>query len=245
MNPVRTLLVALLALAPLALVAPAQAGGPTSVMISVPGTGRTASLYYTDGEYEELAELVGVLATGTPTETDVPTSGDAQVVTLTWLIHDVTPWRVDQVQVDHTGDVWISTHLADLTADQGGDIRESPVTWHRPDRPRRLLGLLHELGVGLDGTAGATTTSTDGGTEAGSGAEAPATATTSTVTTEDVAPAGQDESSVSLPSLGGGLLVGLAGGALLMALRLRRRPGAEPAPEPDVSGPSDRLAWRS
>ena len=39
--------------------APASAGGPTSAILSVPGEGKTASLYYTDPEYDQLASLVG------------------------------------------------------------------------------------------------------------------------------------------------------------------------------------------
>ena len=34
---------------------PAVAGGPTSALLSIPGAGSTASLYYTDPEYDELA----------------------------------------------------------------------------------------------------------------------------------------------------------------------------------------------
>ena len=36
------------------------AGGPTSALLSIPGAGSTASLYYTDPEYDALADLVGV-----------------------------------------------------------------------------------------------------------------------------------------------------------------------------------------
>ena len=39
---------------------PASAGGPTSALLSVPGEGRTASLYYTDAAYDQLADLVNV-----------------------------------------------------------------------------------------------------------------------------------------------------------------------------------------
>ena len=43
---------------------PAAAGGPTSALLSVPGEGKTASLYYTDPEYDALADLVGVTSAG-------------------------------------------------------------------------------------------------------------------------------------------------------------------------------------
>ena len=35
---------------------PAQAGGPTSVLMVVPGTGQTASLYTGDGDYDSPRE---------------------------------------------------------------------------------------------------------------------------------------------------------------------------------------------
>ena len=37
---------------------PAVAGGPTSVLLSAPGEGRVAALYYTDADYDALAQLV-------------------------------------------------------------------------------------------------------------------------------------------------------------------------------------------
>ena len=54
------LTLAVLVAASLVLAAPAQAGGPTSALLSVPGQGKTASLYYTDAEYDALAGLVGM-----------------------------------------------------------------------------------------------------------------------------------------------------------------------------------------
>jgi hypothetical protein len=113
---------ALLATLPLS---PAAAGGPTSVLLSVPGEGRTASLYYTDPEYDALARAVGAMSERGVDEVD----GSHQVgtpVTLTWLIHDVTPWRVDQVYVDG-GEVWISTQ----ESPGGGPLAEEPAVWHQ------------------------------------------------------------------------------------------------------------------
>ena len=42
-----------------AVAGPANAGGPTSVLLVVPGEGRTASLYTGQADYETLADLVG------------------------------------------------------------------------------------------------------------------------------------------------------------------------------------------
>ena len=55
-----SLIVAVLVAASLMLSGPASAGGPTSALLSVPGEGKTASLYYTDPEYDALANLVGI-----------------------------------------------------------------------------------------------------------------------------------------------------------------------------------------
>lgn len=154
-----TILVLLL---PIAWLSPAGAGGPTSVLLSVPGERATASLYYTDPEYDALAELVGITgATGTGTP---DTSGRSHErgpgVTVTWLIHDVMPWRVDRVYPSAKGEVWIATQVAAGS----GSIWDSSVVWHRPESGTELMVLLDRLGVGeaaraagdFNGVAGAT-----------------------------------------------------------------------------------------
>ncbi len=60
-SPVRAVLAAAALSAIVLVAAPAKAGGPTSALLSIPGPGSTASLYYTDPEYDELAGLVGVV----------------------------------------------------------------------------------------------------------------------------------------------------------------------------------------
>ncbi|MFN0281424.1 MAG: hypothetical protein ACKVZ6_05580, partial [Kineosporiaceae bacterium] len=61
MRSSRALLVALslgvLGAASVALAAPGAAGGPTSVLLVDPATGRTAALYATDAEYQRLSDL--------------------------------------------------------------------------------------------------------------------------------------------------------------------------------------------
>jgi hypothetical protein len=79
--------------------APASAGGPTSVLVTVPGEGRSTALYYTNTAYDQLWEALGVGDEVRPAR-DVPDDvRDGSPVVLTWLIHDVTVWRVDQVYV--------------------------------------------------------------------------------------------------------------------------------------------------
>ena len=100
MHPFRASLIVAVMLASFATsYGPAVAGGPTSALLSVPGEGTTASLYYTDPEYDALAHLVGAdTATGVG---EVDRSGrdhaNGPGVTVTWLIHDVSPWRVDHI----------------------------------------------------------------------------------------------------------------------------------------------------
>ena len=138
--------------------APAQAGGPTSAILSVPGAGTTSSLYYTDPEYDELAGLVGVdQPSGTFEGTESGAHEHGAGVTITWLIHDVSPWRVDRVYLGGKGGPWIATQVGGAEA-----IWESPVLWHHPEDGARLTALLDDLGLGtaasqdpdFDGVAG-------------------------------------------------------------------------------------------
>ena len=163
---------ALLSVAALA-AAPAAAGGPTSALLSIPGAGSTASLYYTDPEYDELAGLVGV---NEPSGTfDGKESGGHEFgpgITVTWLVHDVEPWRVDRIYLGGKDGPWISTQVSDFG---GASIWESPVLWHRPAAGARLTNLLDGLGLGtaaskntdFEGVAGASEQKTTRGGAAG------------------------------------------------------------------------------
>ncbi|NNN37806.1 hypothetical protein HLK59_47330 [Streptomyces sp. S3(2020)] len=118
----------------------ASAGGPTSVLIVSPESTETASLYHSDEEYGELQRLLGEPGGGSadkPPEADLITGPQINV---TWMLHDVTPWRVDRVYpaADSTA-VWIHT-AANLDASANG-------TWHRAEQPAVLRGLLGDLGV--------------------------------------------------------------------------------------------------
>jgi hypothetical protein len=123
---------------------PAVAGGPTSVLLSVPGEGKTASLYFTDPEYDALAALVGVSAGVGAVDKSGATHERGPGVTLTWLIHDVTPWRVDHVYLEGEGAPWIATPVAG----DNDSIWDSPVVWHQPEDGAALGALLDDLGVG-------------------------------------------------------------------------------------------------
>jgi hypothetical protein len=156
--------VLMLTLLSLLVAGPAHAGGPTSVLLVVPGAGQTASLYNADADYEVLAGLVGAFALD-GTDGKVDRSGASHVagseVTVTWLIHDVQVWRVDQVYVGGHGGPWISTQQS--TEGSQGISGSAPV-WHTATNSARLIALLDRLGVN-PGSAGSAVDST--GTRAG------------------------------------------------------------------------------
>jgi hypothetical protein len=133
----------------------AAAGGPTSVLLVVPGEGRTASLYASSSDYTELARLMDAFNTPPGSTTTPPSSASddgasgtldssGPGVTITWLIHDVQVWRVDRVFLDADDGPWISTQMAL----DGGDIWAKPPTWHTAGEAKRLVTLLDRLGVG-------------------------------------------------------------------------------------------------
>jgi hypothetical protein len=104
----RILAVVVLALAPaVGLPAAANAGGPTSVLVTQPGQSAGA-LYYDDAAYDALLELLPVGETrGKP----LPPGRNGTDYTLTWLIHDVEPWRWDRVRIDGDGNAWVATAM--------------------------------------------------------------------------------------------------------------------------------------
>jgi hypothetical protein len=109
----------------------ASAGGPTSVLV--------VSLYYSDEEYSELERLLGPPGAGTtkPPKVDLLA---ARQINVTWMAHDVSPWRLDQVFPSPDRDeVWIRT------------VDNPPETvnshWHRTKNPAQLRSLLKDLEV--------------------------------------------------------------------------------------------------
>lgn len=114
----RILAVVVLALSALVgLPATSHAGGPTSVLVSHVGIG-AGGLYYSDEAYDALVRL---LPDGATTGRSAPPGGYSGAdYNLTWLVHDVTPWRWDRVHV--SGDTaWVSTTM---TSDAAGQWRE-------------------------------------------------------------------------------------------------------------------------
>ena len=123
---------------------PAAAGGPTSVLLSSPSLGRTASLYTTDTAYTELAEQVGAFTSGGKGERGPSTDPTGESVTATWLIHDVQVWRVDRIYLDAAGGPWIATQQV---LGGTGSIWDSPVRWSRAADGTVLADLMWSLGL--------------------------------------------------------------------------------------------------
>lgn len=212
---------------------PAAAGGPTSVLLVAPETGRTASLYTGQTDYEALAGYVGAFApplgraaTPAPSQTE---QDFGPSVTLTWLIHDIQVWRVDRVYVGAGGVVRIATQSAD-----GGSVisLDNPPSWHTAARGKELAALLDRLGVGSGSRAGKRDAVAPGnGAESDAGTVADASPAVSAL------PAAQ-ATGTQTPSKGGswwgfaGLALGVVlGGAGMRLFSNTRTDGGEPATE--------------
>ncbi|MEU6350069.1 hypothetical protein ABZ896_12150 [Streptomyces sp. NPDC047072] len=118
----------------------ASAGGPTSVLVVSPESGETAALYYSDEKYSELQRWLDPATTGMRDKPPEANLLAARQINVTWMAHDVSPWRLDRVFPMADGkEVWIHTaeHVPESVNGQ----------WRRADHPARLRALLTNLGV--------------------------------------------------------------------------------------------------
>jgi hypothetical protein len=137
---------------------PAAAGGPTSVLLVSPSAGRTSSLYYSDPDYQKLIDLVMATDAAAVKDSDRLTTGE--YITVTWLIHDISIWRIDRIYTQATGGALIATQLltgqpqpGPTGAAPGGPALELPTTWHRAADSKLLVTLLGTLSVLSPGSA--------------------------------------------------------------------------------------------
>ncbi|MGW3419145.1 hypothetical protein [Streptomyces phaeochromogenes] len=127
----------------------ATAGGPTSVLVVSPESGQSTALYNSKEEYGELERLLGQPGSGTREEPPGLVVGSGRQINVTWMIHDVSPWRVDRVypETPRTKDVWIHT-AADVPTTMNG-------YWHKAAQPAAVRALLKKLGVMGESSSGA------------------------------------------------------------------------------------------
>jgi|1186.fasta_scaffold40045_2 hypothetical protein len=110
---------------------PAQAGGPTSVLLSAPPY--VMAVGYQDQRYYDLQNLTQT----SPAGDDSSEAHDiGRFVRATWLVHDMSVWRIDVIYPDAPGGPWISTEEF-LT-----ETKPAKPTWHRAADPVKLLRLL-------------------------------------------------------------------------------------------------------
>lgn len=115
---------------------PAAAGGPTSVLLTMPGNQRAAALYHSDSAYIRLDSALTGGSAAAPYESD-------SYFTATWLLHDVDVWRTDRIYLTPTGPV-IETRAVH-GHEQG--IWDAPASWHTSSSPKELIALLDSLGL--------------------------------------------------------------------------------------------------
>jgi hypothetical protein len=132
----------------------AVAGGPTSVLIANYENGRSAAALNGSAAYTELQSILGAESPPAGTSTPAGVRESEAAVRLVWLIHDVSPWRIDNVHVVGQ-DVWVETYVNT----SGSDPYAGSPTWHQPARGADLVASLTSLGVlgaGAPGAQGST-----------------------------------------------------------------------------------------
>ncbi|MFE2090774.1 hypothetical protein [Streptomyces sp. NPDC059460] len=119
----------------------AVAGGPTTVLVASPDSGKATALSVSDPRYTRLEALLGPAGEG---DKERPQSLDGAVgtrqINVTWMVHDLEPMRTDRVfPGDDPDTVWIHT------------ASEVPYTyrgyWHRAKKPAELVALFKQLGL--------------------------------------------------------------------------------------------------
>lgn len=179
----------------------AWAGGPTSVLLVAPAEGRAAALYTTDQDYGRLLRALGEQPVADPKAPDLHGGPGTAAINVTWLVHDVSVWRVDRVFVDVAGGPWVLTSLS-----FDGPQVDAPGTVHRAGQPEVLLSLLGSLGL----TDGAKAVRQPAGAQAAQAA--PVAQPASAAQAQVVQPARQPVALWLTGGLAGGVLLGWLAG---------------------------------
>ncbi|MFE0625419.1 hypothetical protein ACFW3D_00450 [Streptomyces sp. NPDC058864] len=201
---------------------PAAAGGPTSVMLVAPASGKAAGVYTSSPDYRELEQSIGdgPAQKAPKSLTDVMDDRHRQV-TLTWLVHDVSVWKVDHVYPDGPGGAWVHS----LSPAETGPPDEG--VWRKAARSEDLRRLLGRLGLmGADKGLGVSAPDYLPGSDDAAAVEETPVAAPQPAAAGDGG--GADGWWLSLPGLGAGLLVGGAGTFLVLRRISRRTPEEGP-----------------
>jgi len=123
----------------------AYAGGPTSVLLVNPSGGRAAALYHSSPDYQRLVDAINAYGSdlGSTDRPDSVSEDATDAYRLTWLIHDMSIWRIDRIYSTADDGLWLQT-LADET---GRDPFARPGRWHRVAQPEALTAVLTSTGL--------------------------------------------------------------------------------------------------
>lgn len=127
----------------------AWAGGPTSALLVSPANQTAFAVYYADPEYNQLMTL---LEPAPGASTAQPSAAGSNYVTVTWLIHDVSVWRIDRIFLPAAGEPQIVTQLLDGTDASAdgmypGQSGGAAAATHRSADPVALQDLLRTMGL--------------------------------------------------------------------------------------------------
>jgi hypothetical protein len=198
---------------------PASAGGPTSVLLSDPVSGRVGALYHTQADYQRLAEVVGAYKPdeGEINQPDAVHNGTHEY-RLTWLIHDMRVWRIDLLYETADG-LWINSKV-DQTGDQ--DPLAQMGRWNQLDHTHKAKLSAVFRNAGILGKSGAVT-----GESAESAPEVAPDPTSEVATGAANTPGGPTAGAVAAGAGLAGLVIGTGGTLLLRRARsTSRRPRA-------------------
>jgi hypothetical protein len=121
---------------------PASAGGPTSVLVVNYDGSRAAAALTGSRTYEDLGTALDVFSGEQPSgEASAPADFMGTELRLTWLVHDVVPWRLDALRLDGEH-IWVNTVVS-----WEGDLFDQPGVWHRPADQALLRATLTSMGV--------------------------------------------------------------------------------------------------
>lgn len=115
------------------------------MLLVSPATGRTASLYGTDDAYATLMSQLGTEPQAVTERGITPPGHGGDQIVVTWMVHDVQPWRIDRIALDADRlPEWVHTTQS---MGAGPIALDGPGLWHRPADPEALARLLADLGL--------------------------------------------------------------------------------------------------